>query len=91
MMSAAKGAAGDYINTLFTSEEYYTPEDDIASMPSSYRKLRKSRSMFTNRGNVAVPDNPSLNKSSVSVNQLPLPAKSYSRPFRGDENTPLEG
>ncbi|KAH8163472.1 hypothetical protein CIB48_g4783 [Xylaria polymorpha] len=42
MMSAAKGAAGDYINTLFTSEEYYTPEDDIASMPSSYRKLRKS-------------------------------------------------
>ncbi|VUC20766.1 unnamed protein product [Clonostachys rosea] len=25
----------------------YTPEDDIASIPSSYRKLRKSKSMFT--------------------------------------------
>ncbi|KAI0439057.1 hypothetical protein F4803DRAFT_568906 [Xylaria telfairii] len=75
---SSSGAAGDYINTLFTSDEYYTPEDDIASMPSSYRKLRKSRSMFTNRGNVA-------------VNQLPMPAKSYSRPFRGDENIPPRG
>ncbi|OTB01782.1 hypothetical protein M426DRAFT_14088 [Hypoxylon sp. CI-4A] len=47
MAFAAKGAAGDYINALFTSEEYYTPEDDIASVPSSYRKIRKSRSMYT--------------------------------------------
>ncbi|KAI2464322.1 hypothetical protein F4781DRAFT_439717 [Annulohypoxylon bovei var. microspora] len=47
MASAAKGTAGDYINALFTGEEYYTPEDDFASAPSSYRKIRKSRSMFT--------------------------------------------
>ncbi|OTA76794.1 hypothetical protein M434DRAFT_38787 [Hypoxylon sp. CO27-5] len=47
MVSAAKGTAGDYINALLTGEEYYTPEDDIASAPSSYRKVRKSRSMFT--------------------------------------------
>lgn len=47
MMFAAKGAAGDYINALITGEEYYTPEDNIASVPSSYRRLRKSRSMFT--------------------------------------------
>ncbi|RYP75219.1 hypothetical protein DL771_002544 [Monosporascus sp. 5C6A] len=47
MASAAKGTAGDYINALITSEEYYTPEDDIASAPSSYRRIRKSRSMYT--------------------------------------------
>ncbi|KAL7621389.1 hypothetical protein AAE478_008711 [Parahypoxylon ruwenzoriense] len=47
MVSATKGAAGDYISALITGEEYYTPEDDIASAPSSYRKIRKSRSMFT--------------------------------------------
>ena len=46
MASAAKGTAGDYINALITSEEYYTPEDDIASAPSSYRRVRKSRSML---------------------------------------------
>ncbi|KAI1852049.1 hypothetical protein JX266_002902 [Neoarthrinium moseri] len=47
MVFAAKGAAGDYINALITGEEYYTPEDGIASAPSSYRRLRKSRSMLT--------------------------------------------
>ncbi|KAK8061342.1 hypothetical protein PG994_007708 [Apiospora phragmitis] len=44
---AAKGTAGDYINALITSEEYYTPEDNIASEPSSYRRIRKSRSLFS--------------------------------------------
>lgn len=42
-----KGTAGDYINAFITGEEYYTPEDDIASVPSSFRRLRKSRSLFT--------------------------------------------
>ncbi|RYC59887.1 hypothetical protein CHU98_g6325 [Xylaria longipes] len=88
MVSAAKGVAGDYINTLFMSDEYYTPQDDIASMPSSYRKLRKSRSMFTDRATVAGPEHSNLSKASASANQLPLPTKSYSRPFRGDENIP---
>ncbi|KAI0871855.1 hypothetical protein GGS24DRAFT_509399 [Hypoxylon argillaceum] len=88
MVSATKGAAGDYINTLFTSDEYYTPEDDIASMPSSYRRLRKSRSMFTNRVTVAAPENHNLSKSSASANQLPLPSNSYFRTSRGDENVP---
>ncbi|KAK0655898.1 hypothetical protein B0T16DRAFT_287959, partial [Cercophora newfieldiana] len=36
-----------YIDALAAEDEYYTPEDDIASMPSSYRRLRRSRSMFT--------------------------------------------
>ncbi|KAK8075023.1 hypothetical protein PG997_009686 [Apiospora hydei] len=43
----AKGTAGDYINALITSEEYYTPEDNIASEPSSYRRIRKSKSLFS--------------------------------------------
>jgi len=41
------GIAADYIDALQAEDEYYTPEDDIASMPSSYRRLRRSRSMFT--------------------------------------------
>ncbi|KAI0424811.1 hypothetical protein F5Y09DRAFT_353030 [Xylaria sp. FL1042] len=86
MVCATKGAAGDYINTLFTSDEYYTPEDGIASMPSSYRRLRKSRSMFTNRPSVNVPEHSNPIKSSVSTNQLPLPAKSYSK--GNEENVP---
>ncbi|KAI1122408.1 hypothetical protein F5Y10DRAFT_287195 [Nemania abortiva] len=88
MVSATKGAAGDYIDTLFTSDEYYTPEDDIASMPSSYRRLRKSRSMFTNRVAGTVREDPTLSKSSASANQLPLPANSYFRPPRSNENVP---
>ncbi|KAI0535310.1 hypothetical protein GGR58DRAFT_448063 [Xylaria digitata] len=88
MVYATKGAAGDYINTLFTRNEYYTPEDDIASMPSSYRKLRKSRSMFTNRPTVAIPEHVNGTKTSASANQLPLPAVSYFRPHQGDENVP---
>ncbi|KAI1190744.1 hypothetical protein F5B17DRAFT_445957 [Nemania serpens] len=93
MVSATKGAAGDYINTLFTSDEYYTPEDDIASMPSSYRKLRKSRSLFTDGNGVALatPKNSNPSKPSVSANQLPLPSAPYQRPPQGNENVPPQG
>ncbi|KAI1161512.1 hypothetical protein F5B18DRAFT_674377 [Nemania serpens] len=91
MVSATKGAAGDYIDTLFTSDEYYTPEDDIASMPSSYRKLRKSRSLFTNGVAVAVSEKPNPSKSSASTNQLPLPSIPYHGPPRGNENVPPRG
>lgn len=86
MVCATKGAAGDYINTFFTNDEYYTPEDGIASMPSSYRKLRKSRSMLTNRPTWTAAERSSFSKPSVSANQLPVPAKSYFRHSRGDEN-----
>ncbi|KAH7037613.1 uncharacterized protein B0I36DRAFT_314436 [Microdochium trichocladiopsis] len=51
MISATKGAAGDYINNLIVGgQEYYTPEDDIASLPSSFRRIRKSKSMFAASG-----------------------------------------
>ncbi|KAI1099267.1 hypothetical protein F4804DRAFT_349499 [Jackrogersella minutella] len=68
MVSAAKGTAGDYINTFFTADEYCTPEDDIASAPSSYRRIRKSRSMFTcseasmnSRNHVRTPTSTTIN------------------------------
>ncbi|KAK8122169.1 hypothetical protein PG984_010839 [Apiospora sp. TS-2023a] len=53
MTSPAKGTAGDYINALITSEEYYTPEDNIASEPSSYRRIRKSKSLFSSYDGIA--------------------------------------
>ncbi|KAI1472382.1 uncharacterized protein F4812DRAFT_464502 [Daldinia caldariorum] len=80
MASAAKGAAGDYINALFTSEEYYTPEDDIASVPSSYRKIRKSRSMFTCSEASIASRGDDQSTSSVIRNQLPsMSASSLNR------------
>ncbi|KAB8296167.1 hypothetical protein EYC80_008952 [Monilinia laxa] len=39
-------AAHNYITTL-AYDEYYTHEDDVASTPSSYRRIRKSKSMFS--------------------------------------------
>ncbi|KAI6710111.1 hypothetical protein JHW43_007378 [Diplocarpon mali] len=40
------GTAGQYIaGDAF--DEYYTREDDIASTPSSYRRIRRSKSMFS--------------------------------------------
>lgn len=36
-----------YLQALTPEYEQYTPEDDIASMPSSYRRVRKTRSMLT--------------------------------------------
>lgn len=35
------------VQSLAPELEHYTPEDDVASMPSSYRRLRKSRSMYS--------------------------------------------
>lgn len=36
-----------YLNALAAEDEYFTPVDDIASAPSSYRRIRKSRSVLT--------------------------------------------
>jgi len=88
IVSATKGVAGDLISTLFSSDERYTAEDDIASMPSSYRRLRKSKSMFTN--GTAEPGHKDSGPShpSASMNQLPSPANSRSQAPRSDENIP---
>lgn len=39
----------NYLQALAPDLERYMPEDDIASVPSSYRRVRKTRSMFTTR------------------------------------------
>ncbi|KAK4145732.1 uncharacterized protein C8A04DRAFT_35545 [Dichotomopilus funicola] len=39
--------ATNYLDALAASEDYYTPEDDVASAPSSYRRLHRTRSMYT--------------------------------------------
>ncbi|KAI1378997.1 hypothetical protein F4677DRAFT_410286 [Hypoxylon crocopeplum] len=90
MVSAAKGTAGDYINALFTGEEYYTPEDDVASVPSSYRRIRKSRSMFTNSASSIASRNFTQSPSSVTINQLPLPSADLSN-SGPDECIPATG
>ncbi|KAI8966422.1 hypothetical protein F5Y11DRAFT_309177 [Daldinia sp. FL1419] len=88
MVSAAKGAAGDYINALLTGEEYYTPEDDIASVPSSYRKIRKSRSMFTCSESSTVSQGDNQNSSSATINQAPsISAGSLNKNV--DEDVPI--
>ncbi|KAK6594599.1 hypothetical protein H4I96_10330 [Botrytis cinerea] len=39
-------SAHNYVTNL-DFDEYYTQENDVASTPSSYRRIRKSRSMFS--------------------------------------------
>lgn len=39
----------DYLQALMLDHQKYTPEDDVASMPSSYRRVRKTKSMFVAR------------------------------------------
>lgn len=43
------GLSQAHLHALTPDYEQYTPEDDIASMPSSYRRVRKTRSMLTTR------------------------------------------
>ncbi|KAI2637763.1 hypothetical protein GGS26DRAFT_426660 [Hypomontagnella submonticulosa] len=90
MVSAAKGTAGDYINALLTGEEYYTPEDDIASAPSSYRRIRKSRSMFTSSEASMTSRNYVEVSNSVAMNQ-PDPSPVSSSSLVLDENVPKAG
>ena len=46
----ATGLAASYLSAMEAQEEYYTPKDDVASEPSSFRRLRKSRSAAPNTG-----------------------------------------
>ncbi|RDW66700.1 hypothetical protein BP5796_09449 [Coleophoma crateriformis] len=47
--SIGKASVGKSTNIVaaLAYDEYYTQEDDVASTPSSYRKIRKSKSMFS--------------------------------------------
>lgn len=45
--STGKATANSYVTALAAYNEYYTQEDDVASTPSSYRRIRRSKSMFS--------------------------------------------
>jgi hypothetical protein len=45
--SMSKATSDNYTTALAAYDEYYTREDDIASTPSSYRRIRRSKSMFS--------------------------------------------
>ncbi|KAG0650270.1 hypothetical protein D0Z07_3060 [Hyphodiscus hymeniophilus] len=45
--STGKAVADSYVTALAAYNEYYTQEDDMASTPSSYRRIRRSKSMFS--------------------------------------------
>ncbi|KAH6705168.1 hypothetical protein BKA61DRAFT_559427 [Leptodontidium sp. MPI-SDFR-AT-0119] len=45
--ASIRGGTADQYVTGDAFDEYYTREDDIASTPSSYRRIRRSKSMFS--------------------------------------------
>ncbi|RDL41451.1 uncharacterized protein BP5553_01430 [Venustampulla echinocandica] len=44
--SIGKANTGSFVTTLSAYDEYYRHEDEIPSTPSSYRRIRKSKSTF---------------------------------------------
>ncbi|CAN8100424.1 unnamed protein product [Discula destructiva] len=52
LMTSESALKHDYLQALMPDHQQYTPEDDVASMPSSFRRVRKTRSMFTTRNAV---------------------------------------
>ncbi|TVY23779.1 hypothetical protein LHYA1_G008074 [Lachnellula hyalina] len=45
--SMSKATGDSFATALAAYDEYYTREDDVASTPSSYRRIRRSKSMFS--------------------------------------------
>ncbi|TVY53154.1 hypothetical protein LCER1_G006250 [Lachnellula cervina] len=45
--SMSKATGDGFATALAAYDEYYTGEDDVASTPSSYRRIRRSKSMFS--------------------------------------------
>lgn len=45
--STGKGRPESLVTAVAAYNEYYTREDDVASTPSSYRRIRRSKSMFS--------------------------------------------
>lgn len=82
--------AADYLNVMAAEEESYTPEDDKASAPSSYRRLRRSRSMFSSETQSIRrdQDTPTPVMNGKSLNSLPLPGSQTRRLFHSEPKQP---
>ncbi|KAK4176872.1 hypothetical protein QBC36DRAFT_212968 [Triangularia setosa] len=82
--------ATDYLGVMAAEEDCYTPEDDKASAPSSYRRLRRSRSMFSSETQSITRDQdtptPPLNGKSLS--SRPLPGSQSRRLFHSEPKQP---
>ena len=80
--ASGKGGPESYVAASSAFNEYYTKEDDVASTPSSYRRIRKSKSMF---GPIKVPsvyytnDSPGRSVFNYSVSQTPQASPSLLR------------
>lgn len=88
------GIAADYIHALVASEDYYTPEDNIASAPSSYRRIRRSRSMFTSEdpeSRKSQDDSVSFVDGRVPPSRSTLGNSSYKTFANGKENDLMTG
>jgi hypothetical protein len=79
--------ATDYLAALDAQDEYYTPEDDIASAPSSYRRLHKSKLIFTDhQGFRRSHERPIPSFKGKSPRPRPALASDSRRLFRSDPN-----
>lgn len=77
--------ATSYLHALSAEDEYYTPEDDVASAPSSYRRLHRSKSMFTKPESTRKSHESSRQSlASSSIRSRPLAASTSRRLFRSD-------
>ena len=79
--------AAGYLEALAAEEEYYTPEDDVASAPSSYRRLRGSRpARASARGIIGRRGREEGEGALPSPRSRPLLASGSRRLFRSDPN-----
>ncbi|KAK4200647.1 hypothetical protein QBC40DRAFT_326518 [Triangularia verruculosa] len=82
--------ATDYLNVMAAEEDCYTPEDDKASAPSSYRRLRRSRSMFGSETQSIrqSQDTPTPVLNGKSFSSRPLPGSQSRRLFHSEPKQP---
>jgi len=75
--ASGRGGPESYVAASAAFNEYYTNEDDVASTPSSYRRIRKSKSLF---GPIKTPsvyftnDSPNRSIFPYSAVQTPQPS-----------------
>ncbi|KAH0538186.1 hypothetical protein FGG08_005202 [Glutinoglossum americanum] len=74
---------GSTVISVFPYDEHCTPEDDIASTPSSYRRLRKAKSMASPRKNACTYGTPESDYDIAMRNTNGL-AGSEGRPDLGE-------
>ena len=93
--SIGKATAESFATALTAYDEYYIREDDVASTPSSYRRIRRSKSLFSplqapdvfyTNGTPDRPDSSYVGgRNSLSTSQTP-PTKPSQAPLRAPKS-----